>query len=121
MKKYLVGRLKSFVPAFQGIYFLLLHEKNALIHLLATLFAIAMGFILYISSIEWLLVGLAITLVWVAELFNSSIEKLTDLSQPGVHPIARITKDFAAGAVLITAFYSIIVAAIIFLPKIFNW
>ena len=120
MKTYLVGRLKSFLPAFQGIYFLLLHEKNAVIHFVATLFALVMGITLNISSVEWLFVVLAITLVWVAELFNSSIEKLTDLSQPGFHPIARITKDFAAGAVLITSFYSIIVAAIIFLPKIFN-
>ncbi|PKN85124.1 MAG: diacylglycerol kinase [Chloroflexi bacterium HGW-Chloroflexi-8] len=120
MKNYLIGRLKSFIPAFQGIYFLLSHEKNALIHLLATIFAIAMGLTLNISTVEWLFVGLAITLVWVAELFNSSLEKLTDLSQPGYHPIARITKDFAAGAVLMTTFYSIFVAAIIFLPKIFD-
>jgi len=120
MKNYLVGRLKSFIPALQGIYFLLLHEKNALIHLVATVFAFVMGFILNISSIEWLFVVLAITLVWVAELFNTSIEKLTDLSQPDFHPIAKVTKDFAAGAVLVTSFYSIIVAVIIFLPKIFN-
>jgi diacylglycerol kinase len=120
MRKYLLARLQSFIPAFQGIFTLIKHEKNALIHLIATIAAIAAGFLLQITHIEWLFVILAITLVWITELINTAIEKLTDIYQPNCHPTAKIVKDCAAGAVLLGALYSIIVAVVVFLPKLFS-
>ena len=63
-------------------------------------------------------VGLAIGGVWVAEAFNTSIETLVDLASPEHHPLAGRAKDVAAGAVLCASIAAVIVASIIFLPKL---
>jgi len=119
MKKYLVGRIKSFYPAIQGIVKLIQYEKNAAIHLLATIFVIFMGWLLSLTGTEWIFISLAIVLVWITELINTSIEKLTDKSYPDLNPQAKIIKDFSAGAVLLAAIFSVVVAIIIFFPKLF--
>ena len=53
------------------------------------------------------------------EAMNTAIEYLTDLVSPGIHPLAGKAKDVAAAAVLIAAIGAIVVAGIIFLPRIF--
>ena len=67
---------------------------------------------------EWLVVVLCITVVLTLEMINTAIEKLCDVVQPDYHPQIKIIKDIAAGAVLIAALGSIIIGAIIFVPKI---
>ncbi len=119
MKKYIIGRFKSFIPAFQGIGQLIRYEKNATLHLIATIFVIFISWLLSVNSTEWLFILLAIILVWITELINTSIEKLTDKTYPEVHPQAKIIKDFSAGAVLLAAIFSIIVACFILLPRLF--
>ena len=52
------------------------------------------------------------------ELINTSIEATIDLITDKVHPLAKIAKDTAAAAVLIFGFTAIIIAIIIFVPKI---
>lgn len=73
---------------------------------------------LKISITEWCFVTLCITLVIMAEAFNTAIENLTDLVSPDFHPLAGKTKDLAAGAVLIFSIGAVIVGLLIFLPKI---
>lgn len=119
MKSFLIQRLKSFRCAINGLFSLFKTEPNACIHLAATLFALLLSFLLRISTSEWLWIILSIGLVWSAELFNTSIEKLADLIEPNIHPQIRLVKDLAASGVLVTAIFSIIVAAIIFLPYLF--
>lgn len=53
-----------------------------------------------------------------AELFNSAVEQIIDYIKPEMHPKAKIIKDVAAGAVLVTAIIALIIGVIIFLPKI---
>jgi diacylglycerol kinase len=50
---------------------------------------------------------------------NTALEAVVDLASPGLHPLAKIAKDVAAGAVLITALSAVIAGSIIFYPKIF--
>jgi len=119
MKNYIIERLKSFIPAFQGISLLIRYEKNATIHLIATVFVIIISWLLSVNKTEWLFIFLAIFLVWITELINTSIEKLTDKEYPEFHPQAKIIKDFSAGAVLMAAIFSVIVAIFIFLPRLF--
>lgn len=109
---------RSFGYAFSGIIRMIGMEQNARIHLLATICAVLLGFGLKISSMEWCIVLILIALVWAAEAFNTSIEKLTDHLFHGYHKTARIVKDFSAGAVLICAIAALICGLIIFLPKI---
>lgn len=60
-----------------------------------------------------------IAVVFVAEIFNASIEKLADVVSIAYHPKIKIVKDLAAAAVLVSAFLAVVVGGIIFIPKIF--
>lgn len=81
---------------------------------------IVLGFYFYISSLEWVLLTLAIGFVFVTETLNTAIEIDIDLTSPEYHPFARDTKDVAAAAVLLSVFVAVIIGLIIFLPKIIN-
>jgi diacylglycerol kinase len=119
-KKGLSKRLKSFGYAFYGIIHLIKSEPNARIHLLATICALILGFLLKISQSEWCIILIVIALVWTAEAFNTVVEKLVDHLFTDYHETARITKDIAAGAVLICAIIALTCGLIIFLPKLFS-
>lgn len=117
-KKGFSKRIRSFGFAFSGSYELLRTEPNARIHFAATLLALATGFFLKISAMEWCVVLILIALVWSAEAFNTVIEKLADHLFPEYHETARIAKDVSAGAVLVCALAALICGLIIFLPKL---
>ena len=72
-----------------------------------------------ITRMEWVAVILCFGMVISAELFNSAVERLTDLAHPDLHPLAGKVKDIAAGAVLVTAIAAAAVGLIIFLPYVF--
>jgi diacylglycerol kinase len=110
--------LRSFRYAAMGIVSLFRHENNAKIHFLACIFAIIAGYLLHISPIEWCIIVIQIALVWSAEAFNTAIEKLADCVSLEKHPLIKLAKDIAAAGVLILAISAVMVASIIFIPKI---
>ena len=79
---------------------------------------IIFGIILKISKIEWIICIILFGLVISAELMNTAIENVVDLVTMEKNQKAKIAKDVAAGAVLVTAISSAIIGFIIFLPKI---
>lgn len=117
-KSSFVKLMRSFGYAFKGIKYAAKTQLNFRIHLVAMLTAIFMGYALHISASEWYWIMLCITLVLVAELLNTAIETLTDLVSPEYNVKAGHVKDVAAGAVVITALFAIILGLIIFLPKL---
>jgi len=112
---------KSIGVAFDGIIDLIKSENNAKIHLISTIVVILVGLKLQFLSIEWLWISLAIAGVWVAELINTAIEKLTDLISPEQNQIAKKVKDYAAGAVLVMAIWAIFVFCLISFPHLWMW
>ena len=112
---------KSIGVAFDGIIDLIKSENNAKVHLVSTIVVIIVGFKLQFLAVEWLWISLAIAGVWVAELINTAIEKLTDLVSPEINPIAKKVKDYAAGAVLVMAIWAIFVFCLISLPHLWMW
>lgn len=104
--------------AVQGIVYALKNERHMRFHLAATLVALLVGWWLHLLPSQWLMVILAITLVWTAELINTAIEAVVDLHTSHHHPLAKVAKDVAAGAVLVTAINALVVAAVIFAPKL---
>jgi diacylglycerol kinase len=112
---------KSIGIAFDGIIDLIKSENNAKIHLISTIVVILVGLKLQFLSIEWLWISLAIAGVWVAELINTAIEKLTDIISPEQNPLAKKVKDYAAGAVLVMAIWAIFVFCLISLPHLWMW
>ncbi len=96
-------RARSFRFAWRGIRAVARSQHNAWIHLCATVLAIASGLLLGLDRTEWALVTLAISLVWVAESFNTVVETLGDAVSRDDHPLVGLAKDAAAGGVLIAA------------------
>lgn len=110
--------LRSFTYAGVGIFNLFRFENNARIHLIACILVVIAGIFFKISAMEWVLIVIQIALVWAAEAFNTSIEKLADLVSPDYHPVIKIVKDTAAAGVLMLAISAVIVGGIIFIPKV---
>lgn len=111
-------RMRSFGYAFNGLRILFRFEHNAWIHCFITFLVIILGFLLKISSGEWVGVLLCIGMVLAAEAFNSSIEKIMNRLIPQYDEQVKQVKDMAAAGVLITAIIAVIVGLVIFLPKI---
>lgn len=109
----------AFANAFNGLGNFLMRDRNGRIEFCAALIAIGVGFWLRISAAEWLAVVLCIGAVITAEMLNSAIEKLCDMVHAEYHPVIKVIKDVAAGAVLFASIISVVVAFIIFLPKLF--
>ncbi|MEO5635139.1 MAG: diacylglycerol kinase family protein [Candidatus Paceibacterota bacterium] len=114
----LIERFRSIRHALRGVKIFFTTTHNAWIEISFSIFAILFGIFFQISSIEWMLIVLAMGLVLVAEAFNTAIEIDINLTSPEYHPYARDTKDVAAGAVFLMSLVALIVALIIFLPKI---
>jgi diacylglycerol kinase (ATP) len=109
----------SFYYAGKGIAGFFRFERNARLHLLAAVVVIAASFYFRISSVEAVLVAISIGFVWMAEMFNTCIEKLIDFISLEKLPMLGSIKDLSAGAVLIASITALITALIIFIPKIF--
>lgn len=112
--------LKSFSFALKGLASALKTERNFKIQLVCAVLVVLSGFIFSISASEWLAVTICIGMVLFAELMNTAIEKLLDFIHPGLHPKIGEIKDISAAAVLILATASLIVALIIFVPKLIS-
>ncbi len=118
MLRYLLRRLQSFRHAFRGLAVLVRTQSNARLHVLATIVVVTAGCLLHVNATDWLWLGLAMTLVWIAEAFNSALEHLADRVTRESDPMIRDVKDLAASAVLIAAIFAIGVAACVFGPKL---
>ncbi|OJG49191.1 diacylglycerol kinase [Enterococcus gallinarum] len=91
-------------------------------HVLLGIVAIIAGFVFRLNQMEWLWLLLSVFLVWIVEIVNTVFENVVDMfTDFHFHPIGKKIKDMAAGAVLMTAFFALIVAAIIFIPKILEF
>jgi diacylglycerol kinase len=109
-------RAKSFHFAFNGLCQFFTTQHNAIIHAVATMAVITLSLLVKLAFSKFLFIVIAIGLVWVAELFNTAIERLCDMVCPQQHPQIKFIKDVSAAAVLITAIIAVITACIIFIP-----
>ncbi|SHK79729.1 diacylglycerol kinase family protein [Desulforamulus aeronauticus] len=114
------GLLKSFTFALAGIWYVVRTQKNMKVHFTAALLAVVVSLFLCLSPLEWGLVFSAIFMVLLTECINTAIEAVVDLISPKFHPLAKIAKDCAAGAVLLAAVYSLAVAGLVLLPKVWG-
>jgi diacylglycerol kinase (ATP) len=111
-------RLAGFSCAFRGIRILLRNEHNARLHCLAGTCAVAAGFLLKISVMEWVAVVIVCGCVLAAEALNTAIEKLADAVSPEYNEMIKTVKDLSAGGVLLMAVAAAITGFLIFLPKL---
>ena len=118
MKKESKKIINSFKYAISGIKLAFIEERNMKIHFLAMALVIILGIILKISKLEWIICIILFSLVISTELINTALETLTNVVMPEKNEKAKITKDVAAGAVLVMAIVSAIIGMMIFIPKI---
>jgi diacylglycerol kinase len=89
---------ESFRDAWAGISYSILTQRNMKIHLAAAVLVLLVSKLLRLNRLELALVVFAITLVLVAEMFNTAVEKTVDLYINTYHPGARLAKHIAAGS-----------------------
>lgn len=114
----IMGRLKSFKCAFRGIWLMIASQHSAWLHALATAVVTVSGILLNLNHYEWCWIVLAIMAVWTAEALNTACEFLADVASPDFHPLVEKAKDVAAGAVLISAIGSTVIAVLVMGPHI---
>lgn len=91
-------------------------ERNMRIHLAFAIAAILLGLVLRVDQAAWLAIVICIALVFALEVLNTALESVVDLVSPDYHELAKHAKDCAAGAVLIAAVGSLVVACIVYIP-----
>lgn len=112
------GLTESFNYAIEGLKHTLKTQRNMRIHLAVGIIVIVLSMILSLDRVDFILLLSAVTLVLVAEMFNTSIELAVDIFAKEFHHMAKMAKDIAAGCVFITAVYAIIVGYLIFFRTI---
>lgn len=109
----------SFRFAWTGLYYTFLTQRNFRIHVLIGILAISLGLVLHLSRVEMTVIVLTIGLVLAMELLNTALEAVVDLTvKQTYHDLAKIAKDCAAAAVLITSLGAIAIAGLLLLPPL---
>jgi diacylglycerol kinase (ATP) len=112
------SRIASVKHAFAGWIHVIRTQRNAWIHLAATILVILFSIWLQLSPQELAIIALAAGLVWMAELFNTAVEALVDLTCPQFNPLAKVAKDVSAAAVLVTALSALIIGLLLLLQPL---
>ena len=108
----------SFTWAFNGIVYVVRTQRNMQLHIAATAVVLLLGLVLNLSRLEFVAVIAAVSLVLVAEMFNTALEAAVDAVITDYHPLIKVAKDVAAGAVLIAAVNAVATAYLVFYPHI---
>lgn len=109
---------ESFLCAFKGIIYIFKTEKNFRFHIVFSLLVLLCSLILNLSCVELSVILIMIAVVLTLEIINTIIENIMDFLCKDYNLNIKIIKDMSSGAVLVSAFISVIVGLLIFIPKI---
>jgi diacylglycerol kinase len=112
------GFWRSFAFAGQGVWHVVRTQRNMRVHLTAAAAVIALAVILRVTAVDWACLLAVIGLVLTAETLNTVVEAVVDLYTDEFHPLAKIAKDVAAAAVLISCVAAVGVGIAVFLPRL---
>jgi diacylglycerol kinase len=110
--------LRSFQHAFSGLWQALRTQRNARIHLALAIVAILLGLVLGLDPGSWAIIALTIGVVFLAELLNTALEATIDMVVEDYRPQAKLAKDLAAGAVLVSAIMAVTVGLLVLGPPL---
>jgi undecaprenol kinase/diacylglycerol kinase (ATP) len=108
----------SFGYALSGLWYAVRTQLNMRIHLSVTVAVLVLGLYVKLDWVQWAVLILTIGAVLIAEMFNTVAEAALDATTPYYHPLIKIAKDVAAGAVLLTALLSVLVGLLILGPPL---
>lgn len=107
--------LQPFRVAMSGVVYTFKTQRHMRIHLYVVLIVLLLGMLANFGLRELMVLLFTVSLVVIAEMFNSAIEATVDLIQPSYHPLAKFAKDIAAGAVLITSILAVVIGGLLML------
>lgn len=110
--------LDSFGFAINGLLYCLKTQRNMQIHAAAALLVVGISLFARISRMDVIMLTFAISLVFICEMINTAIEKSIDLVTDKYHPLAKVAKDVAAGAVFVAAANAVIIGYLVFFNKV---
>ncbi|MCX7799999.1 MAG: diacylglycerol kinase [Fimbriimonadales bacterium] len=110
----LVGPFKV---ALRGLVYTFRTQRHMRFHIYVVLTVVLLGIFFGLRLRELMILIFTVSLVLVAEMFNSAIEATVDLVEPRYHPLAKFAKDIAAGAVLITTIVALVVGSLLILEE----
>ena len=109
--------LDSFGFALNGLLYCLKTQRNMRIHITAALFIVVISLFAKLNKTDVIMLVFAISLVLICEMINTAIEKSIDLFTDKYHPLAKISKDVAAGAVFVASFNAVVIGYLVFFNK----
>ncbi|HRK21356.1 MAG TPA: diacylglycerol kinase [Fimbriimonadaceae bacterium] len=109
--------LEPFKVALNGLVYTFRTQRHMRFHLYVVLIVMTLGVFFNLRLRELLVLLFTISLVLVAEMFNSAIEATVDLVHPHYHPMAKFAKDISAGAVMITTIIALVVGGLMILGE----
>lgn len=113
------GFRKSVKTATKGIIYLFLYHRNMRLIFVAGLLTFLLGLTFKLSAIELVALCVTITLVFMAEIFNTAIELMMNTITEKYHTKVKLVKDIAAAVVVLTILNSLVVGYILFVRKLF--
>ncbi|MFH1397917.1 MAG: diacylglycerol kinase family protein [Candidatus Omnitrophota bacterium] len=114
------GLTRSFKLALIGIGYLFYYHRNMRMIFLAGITAALFGIYFELRGIELAVLCVIITLVFMAEIFNTAIELVIDITCKKYHPLVKLVKDISAAVVLIASLNAVTVGFILFSKRIFH-
>jgi diacylglycerol kinase len=108
----------SFANAIWGLGEALARERNLRIHVGIALAVVVVGAILRIAAWEWAVLTLTIGFVITVELINTALEAAVDLATQETHPLAKLSKDVAGGAVLVASLAAVAIGVFVLGPHL---
>ena len=110
--------LEAWKNAFSGIAYAFKTQRNLRIQLVAGIIVVILGIILKISPTEWGVLTFAVFFVLGSETMNTAVETVVDLCTEEYNLKAKLAKDTAAGAVVMSSINAVVVSDFLFADKI---
>ncbi|MEN6356861.1 MAG: diacylglycerol kinase [Armatimonadota bacterium] len=104
----------GFKYAIEGVVHVFRTQRHMRFHFLTLVLVLVVSLVFKLSREEVIVLLFTISLVLMAEMFNTAIEAVVDLVTQTYHPLAKFAKDIAAGAVLITTINALAVGFLLF-------
>lgn len=114
------GLRESFALAIKGIAYLFLYHRNMRLIFLSGIAAFLLGILFHLKGIELVALCITVTMVFMAEIFNTAIELMIDMINDRYHALIKVVKDISAAVVLIASLNAIAVGYVLFIRKLFH-
>ena len=103
------GVARSFDHAYRGLIYAVRTQRNMRFHVVVAALVLVGSLFLGVSKVELAVLVLVIVAVFVTEMFNTALEFAVDLATKEYRPLAKLSKDVSAGAVLVSSVGALLV------------